>query len=470
MGKAKEHIKIVVIGHVDAGKSTTTGHLIYKCGGIDKRTIEKMEKEAQEMGKASFKYAWVLDKLKAERERGITIDIALWKFESKNYMITVIDAPGHRDFIKNMITGTSQADAAILVVASGTGEFEAGIGQNGQTREHALLAFTLGVKQLIVAVNKMDDKSVNYAESRYNEIKTEVSGFLKKIGFNPDNIPFVPISGWNGDNMIEASPNMAWYKGPTLLGALDSLTIPKRPTEKPLRLPLQDVYKIGGIGTVPVGRVETGVLKPGMTVQFAPGGLQTEVKSVEMHHEQLQEANPGDNVGFNVKNVSVKDIRRGYVAGDAKNQPPQETSSFNAQVIILNHPGQIGPGYTPVLDCHTSHIACRFAEILQKIDRRSGKETEAAPKFIKSGDAAIVKLEPTKPMVVEKFSEFPPLGRFAVRDMRQTVAVGVVKEVVAGKAGGQGKDKGASKQAPGGKDAKPASKDAKPAAKAPAKK
>jgi len=438
MGKEKTHINLVVIGHVDSGKSTTTGHLIYKCGGIDKRTIEKFEKESKEMGKSSFKYAWVLDKLKAERERGITIDIALWKFETGKYYFTIIDAPGHRDFIKNMITGTSQADVAILVIASGTGEFEAGISKNGQTREHALLAFTLGVKQMIVLINKMDDKSVNWGEGRYTEIKTEVSSFLKKIGYNPDKIPFVPISGWLGDNMLEKSPNLPWYKGPTLLEALDAVEPPKRPVDKPLRIPLQDVYKIGGIGTVPVGRVETGVLKPGMVVTFAPTGVTTEVKSIEMHHESLPQATPGDNVGFNVKNVSVKDIRRGNVAGDSKNDPPQETETFTAQVIVLNHPGQIGQGYAPVLDCHTAHIACKFSEILTKVDRRSGKELEKDPKALKSGDAAMVVLTPSKPMCVETFTEYPPLGRFAVRDMRQTVAVGVIKEVARKAPGSKG--------------------------------
>lgn len=439
MGKEKTHINIVVIGHVDSGKSTTTGHLIYKCGGIDKRTIEKFEKEAQEMGKGSFKYAWVLDKLKAERERGITIDIALWKFETPKYYVTIIDAPGHRDFIKNMITGTSQADCAVLIVAAGTGEFEAGISKDGQTREHALLAYTLGVKQLIVGVNKMD--SIKFSQERFNEIVTEVSTYIKKIGYDPKTVAFVPISGWHGDNMLDASENMPWFKGweierkegnasgKTLIEALDAIFPPKRPTDKPLRVPLQDVYKIGGIGTVPVGRVETGVLKPGMVVTFAPANVTTEVKSVEMHHESLPEALPGDNVGFNVKNVSVKDIRRGMVAGDSKNDPPKETKSFTAQVIILNHPGQIANGYAPVLDCHTAHIACKFADIKEKCDRRSGKKLEDAPKFVKSGDAAIVELIPTKPMCVEAFSDYPPLGRFAVRDMRQTVAVGVIKAV-----------------------------------------
>jgi len=381
----------------------------------------------------------VLDKLKAERERGITIDIALWKIETPKYMITVIDAPGHRDFIKNMITGASQADCAILIIAAGTGEFEASISKHGQAREHALLAFTLGVRQLIVAVNKMD--TTEWSEERFNEIIKETSKFIHKVGYNPKAVAFVPISGWHGDNMLEDSPNMPWYKGwtrgtkggvvkgKTLLDAIDAIEPPFRPVDKPLRLPLHDVYKIGGIGTLAVGRVETGCIKAGMIVTFAPSNVTTEVKFVEMHHEQLEQGNPGDNVGFNIKNASVKDVRRGDVASDSENDPAKETASFTAQVIVLDHPGRIGAGYSPVLDCHTTHIACKFAELLEKIDPRTGKTMEATPKFVKSGDAVIVKLIPSKPMCVEAYHEYPPLGRFAVRDMKQTVAVGVIKSV-----------------------------------------
>merc|ERR1711884_673014 len=406
------------------------------------------------MGKGSFKYAWVLDKLKAERERGITIDIQLMKFETEKYSVTVIDAPGHRDFIKNMITGTSQADCAILIVASSTGEFEAGISKNGQTREHALLAYTLGVKQMIVGVNKIDNTEPPYSEKRFKEITKEVEGYVKKVGYNPKAVAMVPISGWHGDNMVEPSEKMSWYKGwnierkdaggkeekctgKTLFEAIDAISPPVRPVSKPLRLPLQDVYKIGGIGTVPVGRVETGTIKAGMIVTFAPANVTTEVKSVEMHYETLDEGVPGDNVGFNVKNISVKDIKRGNVASDSKNDPAKEAKAFVAQVIVLNHPGEIGNGYSPVLDCHTAHIACKFTELKEKIDRRSGKKMEDFPKKIKSGDAAIVLMTPSKPMCVETFSQYPPLGRFAVRDMRQTVAVGVIKGV--DKAEGTGK-------------------------------
>ena len=429
MGKEKDHINIVVIGHVDAGKSTTTGHLIYKCGGIDKRKIAAIEKQANELGKGSFKYAFVMDSLKAERERGITIDISLWKFESPKYIFTIIDAPGHRDFIKNMITGTSQADAAILVIDSTRGGFEGGIAEQGQTREHALLAFTLGIKQMIVACNKMDDPTVQYSKERFEEIKSEMTRILTAIGYKPEQYQFVPISGFQGDNMVDKSPNMPWWTGKYLLEALDSLSPPKRPFDKPLRLPIQDVYKINGIGTVPVGRVESGIMKPGMTVVFAPSTVTSEVKSVEMHHESLPEAVPGDNIGFNVKNVSVADIKRGYVVGDTKRDPPVESLAFTAQMVISNHPGKIHAGYQPVFDCHTAHIACRFDKLIQRIDRRHGKKVTEEPEWIQKDDIGIVRVVPSKPLVVESFQEYPPLGRFAVRDMKQTVAVGVIRSV-----------------------------------------
>jgi len=431
MGKEKKHVNLVVIGHVDAGKSTTTGHLIYKCGGIDKRVIDSFEKEAAELGKASFKYAWVLDKLKSERERGITIDIALWKFETKKFYFTIIDAPGHRDFIKNMITGTSQADVAILMIAAKQSEFEAGWGAQGSTKEHMTLASTLGVKKLIVCLNKMDD--ADYSQKRFDEVRKEVKSWLEKKGIYKK-AKFIPISGLKGDNLIEKSTKMPWFEdkkkycAKTLLEVLDTIKPPKRPTDKPLRLPLQDVYKIQGIGTVPVGRVETGVLRPGMVVHFAPVDLKAECKSVEMHHEHLPEAKPGDNVGFNVKGLSVKQINRGNVASDSKSKPAKGVRRFLAQVIVLKHQ-QIKSGYTPVLDCHTAHIACKFNTVLSKLDARTGKATAILPNAVKTGDAAMVALTPTKPLCLESYGDFAPLGRFAVRDMRCTVAVGIVKKV-----------------------------------------
>ncbi|KAJ7487656.1 translation elongation factor 1a [Mycena galericulata] len=438
MKNRKTYLSVVAIGHVDSGKSTTAGHLIYRCGGIDQHTIEKYEKEAAGLGKGSFKYAWVLDKLKAERERGITIDISLCKFETPKFVATVIDTPGHHDFIKNMITGTSEADCAILVISGASNEFETGFSKDGQTREHALLAFTLGVRQLIVVVNKMD--TIEWSEDRFNEIVEKASTFLKKIGYDPETISFVPISGWHGDNMVDESSNMPWFKGwtketkagvvrgKTLLEAIDAIECPVKLSDKPLRLPVQDVYKIGGIGTVPVGRVATGIVEAGMVVTFVPSNITTEV--VQMESGQLQQGYPGDNVAFSVnKTVSVKDIRRGDVVSDSKNDPAKETASFIAQIIVLNHPDKISAGYTPVLDCHTAHVACKFAELLEKINRRTNQSIESNPKFIRTGDSCIVKLIPCTPMCVESYNEYPPLGRFALRDMRQTVAVGVIKSV-----------------------------------------
>jgi elongation factor 1-alpha len=422
----KEKISLVVIGHVDSGKSTTTGHLIYKLGGIDARTLEKLEERANELNKGSFKYAFILDNLKAEQERGITIDCALRQFETEKRNYTIIDAPGHRDFIKNMITGTSQADAAMLIIAAKKGEFEDGFSKEGSTKDHALLAFTMGIKQVVVAINKMD--TIEYSKERFDEIVENIADHLTKIGFKKDSITFVPISGFDGDNMTEPSENLSWYKGPTLIDALDCFKIPKRPTKKPLRIPIQDVYQIGGIGTVPVGRVETGILTKGQNITFAPTGVTAECKSIEAHHSKLEEALPGENIGFNVK-LSTKELKKGFVAGDSKNDPPMEAEKFKAHVIVMNHPGEIKEGYMPVLDVHTAHIATKFEELLTKNDKRTGKLIEEAPKYLKNGDSGQVMLVPSKPLCVEEFSKYPPLGRFVIRDMKRTVAVGVIQEV-----------------------------------------
>ncbi len=427
----KPHMNLVIIGHVDHGKSTLVGHLLVLTGTVDERTIKKFEEEAEKIGKASFKFAWVLDKLKEERERGLTIDVAFFKFETDNYYYTVIDAPGHRDFVKNMITGTSQADAAILVVSAKRGEFEAGIGRGGQTVEHAVLAATLGVSQFIVAINKMDDATVEWKEERFEEVKNEVSKVFKLIERELDTkitAFFVPTSAWTGDNITETSPNMPWYTEHSLRAALDQMEEPPKPVDKPLRLPIQDVYTITGVGTVPVGRVETGILKEGDTVIFQPIGQTGEVKTIEMHHEIIPEAIPGDNVGFNVKGISRKEIKRGDVAGHPTN-PPTVAAEFLGQIFILYHPTAIATGYTPVIHAHTAQIACRFAELVQKIDRRTGQVIEENPSHLKRGEGAVVKFIPIRPLCIEDYAKLPQLGRFAVRDMGQTIAVGIVKEI-----------------------------------------
>jgi len=426
--EGKPHLNIIIMGHVDNGKSTTTGHLLYLAGVIDQRTIDAYKAEAEAMGKATFHFAWVLDNLKEERERGVTIDLRFLQFPTKKYNMTVIDAPGHRDFIKNMITGASQADAAVLFSSAKKGEFEAGIGAGGQTREHAFLAFTLGIRQLIVAINKMDADTVNWSQDRYTEMKNEITRMLKMIGYKTEKIQFIPVSGWTGDNLAKKSEKMPWYTGPTMMEAFDLLELPAKPTNKPLRVPIQDVYSITGIGTVPVGRVETGVLKPNTNLVFMPSNKTAEVKSIEMHHTTIPMAEPGDNIGMNVRGISKTDVHRGDVAGPVDN-PPTVAKEFIGQIIIIYHPTAIAAGYTPVLHYHTGQIAVKFTELIKKIDPRTGQVSEEHPGFLKTGDAAWVRMEPLHPIAIEAFNDFPELGRFAIRDMGTTVAAGAVKEV-----------------------------------------
>ena len=406
-----------------------TGRLLYETGAVDERTFQAHKAEAEKLGRPSWAWAFALDRLKEERERGLTIDIAFFKFLTDKYYYTIIDAPGHKDFIKNMITGASQADVGLLVISGKRGEFEAGVGPGGQTKEHAYLAMTLGVPSLIVCINKCDDDSVKYSEERYKEVKEEVEGFLAGIGYKKGTIPFIPTSALDAANLKVRTPALTpWYDGPCLLEALDLVALPPKPTDKALRVPINDVYSIKGVGTVPVGRVETGIMKTGQKVTFMPPNKTGEVKSIEMHHEILSEAGPGDNIGFNVRGVERKDLGRGDVAGPT-DKPPTVAADYTGQVMVIQHPSAITVGYTPVVHAHTAQVACRFDQILQKIDQRSGQVLEENPDFVKKGESMIAKLVPLKPMVIESYKEFPQLGRFAVRDMGMTVAVGIVTKV-----------------------------------------
>lgn len=419
----KPHLNLVTIGHVDHGKSTLVGRILYDTKSISEEDMRKLKDLAKELKKETFEFAFVMDKLKEERERGVTIDVMHQRFDTPKYYFTIIDAPGHRDFVKNMITGASQADAALLVCSAKEGIQE-------QTKEHIFLIKVLGVGQVIAAINKMD--AVNYDQAKFNSTKADLEKLLKSVGYDTSKINFIPISGYVGDNVVKKSENMPWYTGPTLIETFDTLHVPSQPVDKPLRLPVQDVYTITGIGTVPVGRVETGVMKNGDMVIFEPAGVKGEVKSIEMHHEQIPEAKPGDNVGFSVRGVNKTDIKRGDVVG-LVNNPPSVVKEFTAQIIVLHHPNVITKGYTPVFHVHTSQTACKITEIVKKIDPKSGATLQDNPDFIKTGDAAIIKCVPSKPFVIESSKDFPELARFAIRDMGQTIAAGVCLEVVKAK-------------------------------------
>ena len=409
MAKEKTHMNLAFIGHVDHGKSTLVGHLLLLEGAIAEQQLDEGED----------KFRFVMDKLGEERERGVTIDLAHAKFETQKYEYTVVDCPGHRDFVKNMITGASQADAAVLVVAANDGIMP-------QTKEHIFLSRTLGINQLIIAINKMD--VVDYSEDKFNELKEELGALISTVGFKPSDVPFIPVSAFEGDNISEKSSNTPWYKGNTLVQELDALDEPDKPVDLPLRLPIQDVYSITGVGTVPVGRIETGILKTAENIAFEPAGVTGEVKSIEMHHEVLDKAEPGDNVGFNVRGVGKNDIKRGDVAGTTQN-PPSVAREFKAQIVVLQHPGVMTVGYTPVFHAHTAQVACTFLSLDVKLDPATGQPKEENPDFLKTGDAALVTIKPTKPMVIENIKEIPHMGRFAIRDMGQTVAAGMCIDI-----------------------------------------
>ncbi|MDO8741194.1 MAG: translation elongation factor EF-1 subunit alpha [Candidatus Woesearchaeota archaeon] len=426
MAKEKTHINLVFIGHVDHGKSTTVGRLLYDSKHIDEATLRKLKERAKEVGKPGFEFAFVMDNLKEEQERGVTIDLSHQRFNTPKYYFTIIDAPGHKDFIKNMITGAAQADAGVLVVSANPGD-----GVQAQTKEHVFLARTLGVNQLIISINKMD--MAKYDEKRWTQVKDEVSALLKSVGYDPSKIQFLATAAYPGENIVNKSANMPWYKGPTLMESIDNLNPPEKPTQLPLRLPVQDVYNITGIGVVPVGRVETGIMKVGDKVIFMPGregkGVQGEVKTIEMHHEQMQQAEPGDNIGFNVRGIGKNDITRGDVLGHV-DSPPTVVTEFTAQIVVLNHPTVVTVGYTPVFHIHTSQTACQIIAIKKKLNPATGETLQENPDFIKNGDAAIIQVKPVVPLVIERQKDIPHMSRFAVRDSGATVAAGMCIDLV----------------------------------------
>ena len=367
--------------------------------------MKKLREEAEKHGKAGFEFAYVMDKIKEERERGVTIDLAYRKILTQKFQITIIDAPGHRDFVKNMITGASQADSAFLVIA-------APAGVQPQTTEHLWLLRTMGVKNIAIIINKMDA--------------------LQGVGIKPEATAFLAVSGLKGDNVAKKSSNMPWYKGPTVLEQFDQFPTPELPTNLPMTMPVQDVYEITGIGTVPVGKIETGIMKQGMKVKVLPGrtgdGIDGEVKTIEMHHETLPSAEAGDNVGINIRGVGKKDIARGDVVCDAA-KPLPVVKEFIATITVINHPTVLTKGYTPVFHVHTAQVPCQFTELISQIDPRTGESVKDHPDFLKNGDTAKVKIRPQGNLCLDTNKNNPYMSRFAVRDAGSTVAAGLCTEI-----------------------------------------
>ncbi len=428
MAKTKPNMNVVFVGHVDAGKSTIVGRLMFDSGVVSAQEMEKLKAEAVKYGKVGFEFAYIMDAIKQERERGVTIDLSYKKIMTDKFQLTIIDAPGHRDFVKNMITGASQADAAFLVISAPSGV-------EPQTTEHLWLLRTMGVKNIAVAINKMDD--VGYKEEKFNQVKEEVGKLLKGVGIDPEKTVFVACAGLKGDNIANKSTNMPWYKGPTIKEQFDQFPAPELPTNLPMRMPVQDVYEITGIGTVPVGKIETGIMKKNQKVIVLPGrtgkGVEGEVKTIEMHHEQMDEAVAGDNVGINIRGVGKKDIARGDVICEAS-KPIPVVEEFIATITVINHPTVLAKGYTPVFHVHTAQVPCQFTELIAQIDPRTGQVVKENPDFLKNGDSAKVRIAPQGNLCLETNKENPYMSRFAVRDAGATVAAGMCNEITKRKA------------------------------------
>jgi len=423
MAKEKPNMNVVFVGHVDAGKSTIVGRTMFDSGMVPENEMKKLREEAAQHGKAGFEFAYVMDNIKEERERGVTIDLSYKKLMTQKFQITIIDAPGHRDFVKNMITGASQADSAFLVIA-------APAGVQPQTTEHLWLLRTMGVKNLAIAVNKMD--AIDYDEAKFNKVKEDIGKLIKGVGINPETTSFIACSGLMGDNIVKKTDKMPWYKGPTIVEQFDQFPAPEPPTNLSMRMPVQDVYEITGIGTVPVGKIETGVMKVGMKVKVLPGrtgvGVEGELKTIEAHHETMPTADAGENVGINIRGVGKKDLARGDVVCDAT-KPIPVVEEFIATITVINHPTVLAKGYTPVFHIHTAQVPCQFTELISQINPATGEVIKESPDFLKNGDSAKVRIKPAGNLCLETQSENPFMSRFAVRDAGVTVAAGMCTEI-----------------------------------------
>jgi elongation factor 1-alpha len=459
MAEGKAHLSIVICGHVDSGKSTTTGRLLFELGGIPERELEKLKEEAARLGKSSFAFAFYMDRQKEERERGVTISCTTKEFFTDRWHYTIIDAPGHRDFIKNMISGAAQADVCLLMVPA-DGNFTTAIQKGdhkaneiqGQTRQHARLINLLGVKQLIVGINKMDSDVAGYKEERYTEIANEMKHMLVKVGWKPDfveqSVPVLPISGWMGDNLLKQSDNMKWWKGQdvmrgadkihvhTLVDALnDFVVMPERKTNVPMRLPISGAYKIKGVGDVLAGRVEQGEVKPGDEVVFMPTHTTAnpcpgKVFTVEMHHKRVEKAGPGDNVGMNMKGLNKDNMpRTGDVMILKSDSSMKHLANFTAQIQTLDIPGEVKAGYSPIGFVRCGRSACRIKEINWKVGKETGGKKLEAPHSLKANEMAQIVFEPQQPLVVDSFKSCEGLSRIAFLDGNTAVMLGKVVAV-----------------------------------------